>query len=1597
MTTGSQERKAEIIESVAERVRDRIDPTLAQAPELFVRQFYAHVAPGDLVDDTPDNLFGAALGLWQLGHQRDPQTPRIRVYTPRIEENGWVSSHTVVEVVTDDMPFLLESITAYLNQHDATVHLVIHPILEVERDEEGTLVELHRDFENGAGALRESFMHIQVSEQPKERHEDLAAGVARILVDVRAAVEDFPAMNARCAEITAALETSDAQREEEVAFLRWLMDDHFTFLGFRSYTFEGDLARVEAGSGLGVLRDALAEAFQGLLTGGYRPVETQHVDALRVTKANRHSTVHRPVRLDTVGIQRKDAAGNVIGEHLFIGLFTSSAYERGPQEIPILRKKVEYCLAKAEFHKDSYNYKTLVHILRTYPRDELWQITALELYDISLGILHLQERQQIAFFPRRDPFGRFVSCLVYVPREKYDTALRLRFQAILEQAYKGTVDGYFTQMSDAAHARLHLIVRLHPDASTNGEPDTQEIQNQLIEAGRSWGDRLQDALILARGEQAGISTYRRFADAFPSSYRDNSSADVAIHDIEGLEEAMGPNGFALNLYRPAEAEENEVHFKLYVAGATAALSDVLPVLENMGLKVMREVPYKVRAKDGPDVWIRDFELLSRSGEGIDLHEVRAGFHDAIYQIWAGHIEDDGFNQLILSAGLTAREVSILRAYCRYLRQATIPFSQDYMERTLGKSPNIVRWLVELFDVRFNPDRNGDRDEKARTLAAKIEAALESITNLDEDRILRSFLTILEATLRTNYYQKTTFGDPKSYISFKLDSQSIPGLPLPRPLVEIWVYSPRVEAVHLRGGRVARGGIRWSDRLEDFRTEVLGLMKAQMVKNTVIVPVGSKGGFVVKRPPAEWAELKEEVVACYRTMMSGLLDVTDNLQGAEVLPPPAVVRRDEDDPYLVVAADKGTATFSDIANAVSVEYGFWLDDAFASGGSAGYDHKKMGITARGAWESVKRHFREMGKNIQEEEFTVVGVGDMAGDVFGNGMLLSRHIRLVAAFNHMHIFIDPTPDAASSFDERLRLFQTPNTTWDDYDRSLISEGGGVWSRSLKAIEVTPQMQSLFGIEGDKITPNELIHLLLQADVELLWFGGIGTYVRATHESDVAVGDHANDTLRVMAPQLKAKVVGEGANLALTHAARVEFARRGGRLYTDFIDNSAGVDCSDHEVNIKILLGEVERDGDITRKQRDELLESMTDEVGHLVLRDNYLQTQSLAVTRQLGVHLLDRLGRFMRRLEKEGRLDRKLESLPDDEELAERFARGECLTRPELSTLLSYSKMQLYEELLHGDLPDDPCLVPDLVAYFPTPLQETYRGAIAGHRLRREIIATVITNEMINRGGISFVHEVREKTGHSASDVARAYLVARSIFGIEDIWADVEALDNKIPASAQSTLLMECGRAIDRATVWFLRNSELPMQVSSLIEEYGEGIRELMPVLDKMLGEDQKQTLAARIGNFRSEGAPDEIAGRVGRLLFVVAACDIVLLARELDLEVPYVAQMYFRVGTRFGFNWLRRAAFRLPSDTAWDKLAVTALVDDLEGHQRNLARRILSTPDTGRSADEAIDAWAGTRGPLVTRAEQLVAELQSNANLDFPMLAVAGRQFNAMIG
>ncbi|MBP2302924.1 NAD-glutamate dehydrogenase [Azospirillum picis] len=1608
MRTATKDLAGDLRQQLAELVRSRVPNARA---ERFVQRFYANVPPDDLLRATPEQLYGAALAMWQWGQQRRPGTAKVRVYAPRLDEHGWQSERSVVEIVNDDMPFLVDSVTAELSRQGVAVHLVIHPVARVVRDADGRIVELLEPGEDGPeGAHDESFMHCSIDPlSDPDAQARLRQGIERVLADVRAAVEDWQPMRERVrAARDGIAHAPDAEESKEAAdFLTWIDDGNMTLLGCRQYTatFGGDhrdpwLELVE-GSGQGILRDPEVTVFDEHGHAAVLPAEIRaflnQPRALLVTKGTRQATVHRAVPVDAILVKRFDDTGRVTGATLTVGLFTSVAYNRSPREIPFLRRKVARVMARAGFDPQGHDGKALLNILETYPRDELFQTPSDELFETALGIVHLQERQRLALFVRRDPFERFVSALVFVPRDRYDTALRLRIQAVLEGAFQGACASSHTQLSDSALARVHLMVKTEPGKVP--AVDVGELETRLVQISRSWADRLRDALVEAHGEEVGKGRLRRYADAFPAGYRETFPAETAVHDIDRIERALADQRLGIVLYHPLEAESDELHVKIYHQGRPVPLSDVLPMLEHMDLKVITEQPYEVRPAGGaPVVWIHDFAARSQTGASVDCVKIKQTFQEAFADIWDGRMEDDGFNRLVLRAGLTGREVTVLRAYAKYLKQARFTYGQDTIEATLAAHPQTARLLARLFAARFDPARREDEGH----ILEQIEDALDAVTNLDDDRILRRFVNLIRATLRTNAYQSGADGAPKAHLSVKLDSGSVEELPLPRPWVEVFVYSPRMEGVHLRGGKVARGGIRWSDRREDFRTEILGLMKAQMVKNTVIVPVGSKGGFVVKRPPAPSAGREAalaEGIECYKTLMRGLLDITDNLAAdGSVVPPRDVVRHDGDDPYLVVAADKGTATFSDIANSVSIDYGFWLGDAFASGGSAGYDHKAMGITARGAWESVKRHFREIGTDIQTTDFTVVGVGDMSGDVFGNGMLLSRHIRLLAAFDHRHIFLDPDPDAARSWEERNRLFALPRSSWADYDHSLLSSGAMIVERSAKTVELTAEVRARFGIEQAHLSPAELIRRLLTAEVDLLWFGGIGTYVKASTESNAEAGDKANDALRIDGGQIRAKVVGEGANLGVTQRGRIEAAQKGRdgkgvRLNTDAIDNSAGVDTSDHEVNIKVLLGDVMARGDMTLKQRDTLLAAMTDEVAGLVLADNYRQSSALTIAEAQGAALLEAQSRFMRNLERTGRLNRAIEYLPTDEELAERMAERRGLTRPELAVLLAYAKITLYDDLLASELPDDPATVEDLLRYFPQPLRDGQKEAIFRHRLRREIVATAVTNSLVNRVGPTFVRDMVEKTGLGPADVARAYAITRDVFQLRPLWDAVDALDTKVPAALQTSLILETVHLMERAVAWFLAHSPHPLDLGRESAAFRPGVEALAAGLDRFLDAEEAARLAVRVSDAMAQGVPEDLARRVAALPVLAAAPDLVRIAERTGRAVEGVASVYFGLGRRFGLEWLRDRASGAKVDNHWQRQAVAAIVDDLFAHQSALTVRVLES-EGDESA--AVDAWIASRHLVVERVEQLLAELRAQPAIDLAMLAVANRQLRGLI-
>ncbi|MGF1641293.1 MAG: NAD-glutamate dehydrogenase [Rhodospirillales bacterium] len=1595
--------KADQIDKVVEAAERRLGKDQAAPVTAFVRRYFAHLPPADIFGETADNLFGAALSHWRLAARRRPGTACVRVYNPRLDEHGWRCGHTVVEVVTDDMPFLVASLTAELNRRDLVVHLVNHPVLRIRRTADGGAVEI----DDAEDAVRESFMHFQVTHQSGPALAEIASGIEGVLADVRAAVEDWQPMRARLSEIIEGLDASGGVAAEEVdevrAFLQWVYEHHFTLLGYRAYRFEGEGAAatigVEREAGLGLLRDPDFVVFDELRDLTSMPPAVRafvaQPELLTVTKTNRKSTVHRPALMDFIAVKRFDADGRMVGLHSFVGLFTAVAYNRSPRDIPLLRRKLEHVIARAGFDARSHDGKALMNIVETFPRDELFQVSEDHLLETSVGILHLQDRRRVALFLRRDPFERFITCLVYIPNDRYSTELRRRIQAILERAFAGEVTSHYSQVGDAPHARLYLIVRTRPGSIP--DYDATLLQAEIVAATRTWSDHLKDALISARGEEQGNQLFHRYSEAFEAGYQDRFNAEEAVEDVVRIEQTLATGDFGIALYRPFDAGDTRMRLKIYQPDSPVILSQALPLLEHLGLRVIDEMPHVVRLGGGDrrTVMIHDFGLELRSGATVELGAIRDNFEEAVRGVWRGELESDRFNGLVLDAGLSSREVTVVRAYCKYLRQAGIAFSESYMQQTLLDNPKLAGRLVALFKALFDPAGQGSAEDRAARIRAEIAAGLERVESADEDRIIRRFLNAVEATLRTNFFQRAADGGCKPYLSIKLDSRRLEDLPLPRPMVEVFVYSPRMEGIHLRGGKVARGGIRWSDRREDFRTEVLGLMKAQMVKNVVIVPVGSKGGFVVKRPPdpGDREAYLAEGVACYKTLIRGLLDITDNIVGNDVVPPADVVRRDDDDPYLVVAADKGTATFSDIANGVSAEYGFWLADAFASGGSHGYDHKRMGITARGAWECVKRHFREIGIDIQTQDFTVVGVGDMSGDVFGNGMLLSPHIRLLAAFNHLHIFLDPDPDAAAALAERQRLFDLPRSSWADYDRSLISTGGGIFDRRAKALRLSPEVRQRFGIEAATLTPAELIRALLRAEVDLLWFGGIGTYVKASGETHADVGDRANDALRVDGAALRCKVVGEGANLGVTQLGRIEYALAGGRVNTDFIDNSAGVDCSDHEVNIKILLNAAVADGDMTAKQRDALLVEMTDEVAQLVLRDNYLQSQAITQVEAEGLEALDNQSRLIRMLERQGRLDRAVEFLPDEEGIAERAAARQGLSRPEIAVLLSYCKLSLYDEFLASDLPDDRHLAEDVVRYFPSPLQSRFKERIFGHRLRRELIATSITNSLVNRVGGTFVAEIGDKSGMPTLEIARAYIISRDVFQVREAWERVESLDNRVPAAVQTTLQRETRRLIERGTLWFLRNGGSPLDIAASIATFAAPVAALAGRIDSVLVEDTNSRILHRAGRYREDGVPEDLARRIAYMIVLPSACDIVRIAAARGVDIEAVARLYFALGEFLGFGWLRYQAEKLVAGGHWQKLALAAVVEELYAHQHDVTLRVLDT--AGMATDGAIETWTHACRPAVERSRALLGELATAAVVDLSMLTVASRQLGTL--
>ena len=1507
-------------------------------------------------------------------------------------------ARTVIDIVNDDMAFLVDSVAAEIVRHSKIIILLLHPILQGAKNPQ-------------------SHMHIELDTVlTHAMMDELKSDLERVLRDVRAATSEWPEIREKVKECQAALRMAppswpENDPDEFTAFLDYVYNDNFTLLGCREYKFSRGKTTIVEGSGLGLLNDKIVPPYIGEGGSDGLPVDlllaNSELPPLLVTKLGKRSTVHRAVPLDAIAVRQFDKHGAVVGAHLFIGLFTSVTYSRSIDDIPYLRRKANVVMEESGFKPGSHDYKALRHILEKYPRDELFQIKLPRLLKTAKSILSLQERQRIALYNRKDVFNRFISCLVYVPRDRYDTRLRVKLGQILEQEFKGTIGSFYTTLDDSPLARVMYIINIGPDSITDYK--SMNIEQKLQEAGRLWSEKLTDALQKKiDDDQAITAIVNRYGHAFPVGYQEAYLPKQTLHDITKIEDALAGTRLTLDLYKDYTCAPYQVRLKMYHKGTPIVLSDVLPLLENMGLRTISELPFSVKPAGSDEmVWIHDFSLDMKDGHAPAFDkravETKKKFEDAFIRVWYGEMENDSLNRLVLSAGLDWRDITVMRAYVRYLRQTANPFGKLYIETALTKHPFISRLIIDLFKAYFDPAKQKESAAKGASINQAIEEALQRVDSLDEDRILRSVCGLVNATLRTNFYQKDENGEPKSWLSVKLNSHQIVDLPEPKPFREIFVYSPRVEAVHLRSDWISRGGIRWSDRHEDFRTEILGLMKTQQVKNSVIVPMGAKGGFVVKQPPKEGgrAAYLQEGVECYKIFVRGMLDITDNSKGGKVIPPKNVVRRDTDDPYLVVAADKGTASYSDTANALSIEYGHWLGDAFASGGSAGYDHKKMGITARGAWESVKRHFREMGKDIQKEPFTVIGVGDMAGDVYGNGMLLSPHINLIGTFNHMHIFIDPTPDAASSFKERERLFKEVKG-WDAYDEKKLSKGGRIYNRSEKSLALTPEIRKLYGIDKDKVSPPELIQAMLKKQVDLMWFGGIGTYVKATAETHAEVGDKGNDALRINASDLNASVIGEGANLALTQRARVELGLRGVRLNADFIDNSGGVDSSDHEVNIKILMTDIMTSGkhSMDTPKRNKLLASMTEEVAGLVLRHNYQQTQGLSLMElqapdQVPAHI-----GLMHDLDRTANLDRKLDGLPSDEELTARQRDGKGLTRPELSMLQAYAKIQFTRDLMATDIPDHADMQDDwLVRYFPQPLQKPYRTEILRHRLRREIIATNLSFQLINRMGPTFVDSMIAKTGASSADVARAWIIVANAFGLQDLWAEIEALDGKVSGQVQLSALREISRTAERETLWFLtrlgRKPDIKRDAS-----FRDGILDYVKNIENVMTPKRRELIDTRTAELLKDGLPKDMARRIATIPMLGAACDVIRIGNECKTDIVTTALTYFEVGEYFRISPMRAKARALRSDDRWAAEVISNVVDRLYDVQTALTIRILKDsvkPKPGKKdAVSLLTHWLNSRGSEIANVEQVLLDVEKTTVPEISMLIVAEQRIRSLV-
>ena len=1597
--------KAELLQILRQRVKELVDPAESDGIGVLAGEFFGITPLEELQGRQQSELLGCLRSAWRLLQEFDRTGSKLQIFNPTIETHGWQCAHTVVQLVHADMPFLVDSVRIELQRQGFAIQRLHNSVFTVERDEHGRLLELHPADNTDRGLASESVMHIEIDRcTTPAALSALQSGLRDALGQVEAVVTDHGPMRARVEALIADLDGAafdwfDAGEREEVGdFLQWLLDDNFIFLGYERFTIADDRRLdIQTRHSLGNAPLLPADEFTSALPASLLEYLRQPL-LLSFAKAPQASRVHRAAYPDYLSIREVDAEGRVLLEHRFSGFYTTRVYAADVLSIPCLRRKVQRVRERSGLLPGSHLYKELSQVLQELPRDDLFQVSEQELADTALRIVQIQERNLVRLFVRRGSYGCFYYCLVYVPRDIYSTATRMKIQQVLMDRLGATASEFWTLFSDSNLVRVQFILNVDPRQTL--EISALKLQDEIIQASRGWTDDLGEQLQETLGEARAREVLSQFGRGLPPGYSNRFTPETAVVDLQHLLELDADNPLAMSFYQRLDGDSGLLHCKLYHFGGSLPLSDVMPILDNLGLRVLGEFPFQLTRADGQTYWIHDFVFANALDAEMDIADVNDLFREAFTAIWNGKAENDGFNRLILLAGIHWREAALLRALARYIKQIRMGFELPYIAATLANHAPVARELVRLFRTRFLLARKATAGELEEKLEQAILAALDNVAVLNEDRILRRYLDLIKATLRTNFYQTEANGEPKDYFSLKFDPHAIPELPLPRPMYEIFVYSPRVEGVHLRGGKVARGGLRWSDREEDYRTEVLGLTKAQQVKNSVIVPSGAKGGFVPRRLPHDQGRdaVQQEAIACYRIFIRGLLDVTDNLVNGEVVPPQQVIRHDGDDYYLVVAADKGTATFSDIANGIAEEYGFWMGDAFASGGSVGYDHKGMAITARGAWVSVQRHFRELGIDVQRDPVTVIGIGDMSGDVFGNGLLRSRSVRLLAAFNHLEIFIDPNPaDAGAAFDERQRLYNTPRSGWSDYNTELISEGGGVFSRQLKQITLSPQIKEVFDIAEDQLTPTELINRLLKAPVDLLWNGGIGTYIKGSSESHADVSDKANDGLRVNGNELRVRVIGEGGNLGMTQLGRIEYSLKGGACNTDFIDNAGGVSCSDQEVNIKILLHQLVADGDMTLKQRNSLLVDMTDEVAELVLNSNYKQTQAISLAQGQAAHTMVEYRRFINSMEAAGKLDRALEALPSDEQLAERAANGQGLTRPELAVLVSYAKADLKERLVDTSAPDDAWIGRELFKALPPKLVAEHGEAVANHKLRREIIATQLANNLVNHMGITFLRRLEQSTGASAGQIVTAYVVARDVFRLMEAFDSIEQLDNQLPAAVQLELMQELVRLARGATRWFIRRRGPELNATEEVEHFAPLIQSLNAGFESMLEGSVKALWQERYDQFIAAGVPEAIARQVAATVHFYTMLGVIHAADATGQPAEKVAQVLFALGSELQLPWLSEQINALPANSQWQALAREAYRDQLESYLGVMTTALLQKGHADASAAELVDSWREQNRTLVQRWEALLGELRSVGTSDYPMIAVAMRELGDLSG